>query len=90
MPPAQDGGLDLHLSMEGTASCPHPNLPANLPSGMAGHERAGHKRLFPTDTLKAIPKAKMEEVALKTLLYMDLGGLPALRDKEFHSPMETC
>lgn len=36
MPLAQDGGLDLHLSVEDTASCPHPNLPANLPSGLAG------------------------------------------------------
>lgn len=37
----------------------------------------------------ALAKAKMEEVASKTL-YMHFGGLPALRDKEFHGPVETC
>lgn len=74
--PVQDGGLGLHLSVEDTASCPHPNLPASLPSGMAemlATNELGTRGFFQIDMLRARPKAKMEAVALK-MLCMDLGG----------------
>lgn len=90
--PALDGRPDLHLSMEDTASCPHPDLPASLPSGTAElpvTDDLGRRGFFQIVMLRAIPKAEMAVVALKTL-DMDLGGLLALSDREFHSPMETC
>ena len=91
MPPSHDSRLDLYLSMKDTASCPHLNLPGNPPSGMAEVpviDELGMRSFFRVDMLRATPNAKMAAVGLGTL-YMDLGE-PALRDREFHSPMETC
>lgn len=69
------------LRMAGrTFTCPHPDLPANLPSAMAEvpvMEQPGTRGFFQIDTLKAIPKAKMVTVGLGTLGTYLGGHLPS-------------
>lgn len=55
----------------------------------ARHERVGRRGCFQIVMPRAVPKSKMAVVAWKTL-YMDLGGLAALGDRECHSPVQTC